>query len=61
VGPEDAKPRLAMLIVLVNHEGKSWMFRMTGDADLALREKEGFHGFLKSFKLPTGDKPKNGG
>jgi hypothetical protein len=60
VGPEGAKPRLAMLIVLVNRDGKSWLFRMTGDADLALREKERFQGFAKSFKLPTAAKGKNG-
>lgn len=60
VGPEGTKPRLAMLVVLVSHDGKSWLFRMTGDADLALREKDRFQGFAKSFKLPAADKGKNG-
>ncbi|MHB1035047.1 MAG: hypothetical protein ACYC35_10230 [Pirellulales bacterium] len=60
VGPASEKPRLAMLVVLANHDGKTWLFRMTGDADLTLREKERFLGFAKSFKLPTAAKGKNG-
>jgi hypothetical protein len=60
VGPQSAKPRRAMLVVLASRGGKSWMFRMTGDAELALREKERFQGFVKSFKFPTADKGKNG-
>jgi hypothetical protein len=60
VGPEDAKPRLAMLVVLASHGGKSWLFRMTGDAGLALRERERFQAFARSFKPSTADKGKNG-
>lgn len=60
VGPEGAKPRLAMLVVLASQEGKTWLFRVTGDADLALREKERFQSFAKSFELPAADKGKHG-
>lgn len=55
VGPEGAKPRLAMLAVLATLDGKSWLFRMIGDADLALREKQHFEGFVRSVKLPSAD------
>jgi hypothetical protein len=60
VGPEGAKPREAMLVVLAFKNGKSWLFRLKGDADLALREKERFLGFVKSFKLSSADQEKNG-
>jgi hypothetical protein len=60
VGPEDAKPREAMLVVLAAHDGNSWLFRLQGDAELALREKERFQGFVKSVKLSKADKGKNG-
>jgi hypothetical protein len=60
VGPESAKPRRAMLVVLAVREGQSWMFRMKGGADLVLREKERFQGFVKSVKFSTADKGKNG-
>ena len=51
LGPDDAQPRLAALRVVVSHAGKTWMFSLTGDADLALREKERFQGFVRSAKL----------
>jgi hypothetical protein len=55
VGPEGAKPRLAMLAVVATQGGRSWLFRMTGDADLALREKDRFQRFAKSVKLSTAE------
>mgnify|MGYP002390050355 CR=1 FL=1 len=55
LGPEDAQPRPAALRVVVSHEGKTWLFSMTGDADLVLREKERFLGFVRSARLaPAG-------
>jgi hypothetical protein len=51
VGPEDAQRRLAMLRVVAIHDGRTWLFSMTGDADLVLREKERFQGFVRSVKL----------
>jgi hypothetical protein len=47
-------------VVLAIHDEKSWMFRLKGDADLALREKERFQSFVKSVKLSKPDKGKNG-
>ena len=55
LGPEDAQPRLAALRVVASHEGRTWMFSMTGDADLVLREKERFQGFVRSARFaPAG-------
>ena len=32
LGPEDRKPRKAMLAVMVKHGGKSWFIKLAGDA-----------------------------
>ncbi|MCU0873960.1 MAG: hypothetical protein MUE50_16610 [Pirellulaceae bacterium] len=55
LGPEDAQPRPAALRVVVSHQGKTWLFNMTGDADMVLREKERFLGFVRSARFgPAG-------
>ncbi len=51
LGPEDAQPRLAALRVMVSQTGKTWLFSLTGEADLVLREKERFLGFVKSARF----------
>lgn len=61
LGPDDAQRRLAALRVVVSHAGRTWMFSMTGDADLALREKERFQGFLRSARFSTADGAQNDG
>jgi hypothetical protein len=60
VSPEGAKPRLAMLAVLATCDGQSWLFRMIGDADLTLREKNHFEGFVKSVKISSANTSRHG-
>lgn len=57
LGPEDAQPRLASLRVVVSRAGKTWLFSMTGEADLILREKERFLGFVESARFATEPAP----
>lgn len=53
--PEDASPRQATLGVVVIREDRAWFFKLSGDADLALREKERFQAFVKSVQFVTAD------
>ncbi|MBL7041902.1 MAG: hypothetical protein ISR77_24935 [Pirellulaceae bacterium] len=53
VGPEDAESRRAILAVVAIHGAKSWFFKLLGDAELALQEKERFEAFVKSVKFET--------
>ena len=55
MGPEDAKPRLATLAVMFVRADEAWFFKLSGDADLALREKEHFAAFVKSVSFVDGD------
>jgi hypothetical protein len=57
LGPKDAERREAILGVVVMHEGKAWFFKMTGDAELALREKDRFQGFVKSVRFVAPEAP----
>ena len=50
---EGATPRLAILGVIVQHGERVWFFKLTGTADLAMREKEKFKSFVTSAKLAT--------
>ena len=59
MGPEDAERRLAILRVVAAHDGMTWLFNMTGDADLALREKERFQAFVRSVKFSMADGAQN--
>lgn len=54
LGPEEAESRQAILGVVALHQDKSWFFKLQGDADLALREKERFLDFVKSVKFQAG-------
>lgn len=60
VGPEDAVPRQAMLVVVAMHEGQTWLFNLTGDAELALREKDRFQAFVRSVKFLSPDVKQDG-
>lgn len=53
VGPEDAEKPEAILAVMVVRGPKSWFFKLKGDAELALAEKERFQQFVKSAKFQT--------
>lgn len=53
LGPEDAQPRLAAVRIVVSRAGKTWLFSLTGDANLVLREKDRFLGFVKSARFAT--------
>ena len=60
LGPEDAPRRLAATRVVASLAGKTWLFSMTGDAILALREKERFQRFVKSVKFSRADGSQHG-
>lgn len=51
VGPKDAKPREAILAVIVPQPDKVWFIKLKGDAELAEREKPRFEAFAKSIQL----------
>jgi hypothetical protein len=55
VGPEDGESRRAILAVVAIHGPTSWFFKLFGDADLVLREKEHFQEFVQSvsFQAPA--------
>lgn len=55
LGPEDAEPRQAILAVMAVRGPKSWFFKLKGDADLALAEKERFQQFVKSVKFEAAE------
>ncbi|MFV2066460.1 MAG: hypothetical protein ACC645_05730 [Pirellulales bacterium] len=55
VGPEGGERRLAILGVVAQLQDRAWFFKLSGDADLALREKERFENFVKSAKLAAPD------
>jgi hypothetical protein len=60
LGPEDAQPRPAALRVVVSHEGTTWLFNMTGDADLVLREKERFLELVRSARFEPAETGEEG-
>ncbi len=51
VGPQEAEPRQAILAIVALQGGKSWFFKLWGDPELALAEKERFLEFAKSLKF----------
>jgi len=61
LGPEEADPRQAILGVVAIHGQKAWFFKLWGDAELALREKERFRDFVKSVRLDAAPRPHHGG
>ena len=52
VGPESSGARKAIFGAVVPRGDRSWFFKLTGDAQLAEREKPKFEEFLKSVTLP---------
>ncbi|MFV2065448.1 MAG: hypothetical protein ACC645_00600 [Pirellulales bacterium] len=53
VGPESAKPREAILGVILVDGGQSWFFKMKGSAELVERERDNFESFVRSIKFAT--------
>lgn len=51
LGPEETDPRRAILGVVAIRGQKAWFFKLSGDAELALREKERFQSFVKSVEF----------
>ncbi len=51
VGPESSSPCKTILGVIVEAQGKQWFIKLTGDTELATREKERFEEFVKSIKF----------
>ncbi|QDT38964.1 hypothetical protein [Stratiformator vulcanicus] len=51
VGPEDRSPRKAILGVIVERGNKAWFFKLTGPADLALRQQANFEKFVRSIRF----------
>ena len=49
--PADIKPRKAILGMIAIHGKKAWFFKLTGDAELATREKERFETFVRSIRF----------
>lgn len=60
LGPDDANPRQAILGVVVNRQGRTWFFKLWGDAELALREKDRFQEFVKSVRFGEAGGAENG-
>lgn len=55
VGPADAQPRQTILGVIVTAEDKAWFIKLTGDSELAEREKPNFEAFVRSLKFNKAD------
>ncbi len=51
MGPAEQQPREAILAVLSDVAGSTWFFKLKGDADLAMRERERFQAFAQSVKF----------
>jgi hypothetical protein len=51
VGPESANPRKTILGVIVTAQGTQWFLKLTGDAELAAKEKTRFEDFVQSIKF----------
>jgi len=51
VGSPDASPRQAILGVVAIRGDRAWFFKLLGDADLVVREKERFQAFVKSVQF----------
>ena len=47
LGPEEEKPRQAILGVIIQCDEVMWFFKLAGNADLALREKESFQNYVR--------------
>ncbi len=52
-GPEQATPREAILVALVDVAGKTWFFKLKGDAELAARERMRFQSLIRSAKFSS--------
>ena len=53
IGPENDEPRQAILGVVAIRGSKSWFFKLWGNAEIALQEKERFQAFANSVKFET--------
>jgi hypothetical protein len=53
-------PRIATIAAMVSAGDVIWFFKLTGDRDLVLRERENFNAFLKSVRLAPADRADDG-
>jgi hypothetical protein len=53
-GAEDSAPRKAIFGAIANAGSVTWFFKLTGNAELAQRERGRFQEFVQSVKIPTG-------
>jgi hypothetical protein len=51
LGPESATPRQAILGAIAVSGGQTWFVKLSGNAELAQREKEHFEAFVKSLVI----------
>lgn len=51
VGPENASPRKAMYLIMVEANQRMWFIKLIGDAQLAEREKPRFEAFAKTVEF----------
>ncbi len=54
IGPKDDERPPAILAVVVIEGDRSWFFKLWGDKELALQQKEHFQQFVKSVKFHSG-------
>jgi hypothetical protein len=59
VGPTDIARPLGMLVVLAGDQSRAWLFKMFGDAELVLREKEHFEAFVRSVTFVPANRDKH--
>jgi hypothetical protein len=60
LGPKQVDSPQAILGVVVNREDRAWFFKLCGDAELALREKDRFRNFVKSVRFGEAGGAENG-
>lgn len=51
IGPEDPTRNDAMLVVMVEREGKVWFIKLSGSVAVITAQKEAFHEFLDSIRF----------
>jgi len=54
LGPDTAKPRLAMLAAIIQRGEQSWFFKLAGPADVVSPQKANFDAYIKSVRFSAG-------
>jgi hypothetical protein len=55
--PEGAKSPLRVLVAMLDRDGTTWFFKMTGDNDLVAQQKSIFVDFLSSVRFESAEAP----